>query len=93
LSISADYYERDDSRDIPIALNYNIRAKQFVFSAGLGPEIDHENGGSDTVGLGGQVGAAYDLTKFPTPVFLQAKYFVSGKEAFRGFGLYAGVRF
>jgi hypothetical protein len=93
LSFSADYYEKDSDYAIPVALNYNIRVKQFVFSAGIGAEATQNGGGNSTIGLAGQVAAAYDITTLPVPVFLQAKYFISGKNEFRGVGLFAGVRF
>jgi hypothetical protein len=94
LSISADYYVKNDSHAIPVALNYNVRAmKNWVFSAGIGAEDMVEGGGSSTIGLAGQVAAAYDFTGMTLPVFLQAKYFISGKDEFRGFGVFVGARF
>jgi len=93
LSISADYYESHGSRDIPVALNYNLRQDQFVFSAGIGP--DFRRLGTDTrVGFSGQLGVAYDFgNNTQTPFFVAGKYFFASKNELSGFGAYVGMRF
>jgi len=93
LSISGDYYEKNGDRSIPVAVNYNMRVKGYVFSAGIGAEDTTYSGGNSTIGLSGQVGASYDFSSFTFPLFLQAKYFLSGKSEFRGVGVYVGARF
>jgi hypothetical protein len=95
LSISADYYEKDDLRSIPIALNYNVRSGQIVWSAGIGVDFVRTFT-DDTTGFGGQLGATYEFanTNAPNnPFFVQAKYFFSSKSDLNGFGVYAGYRF
>jgi hypothetical protein len=95
LSISADYYEKDDLRAIPVALNYNVRSGQIVYSAGLG--VDFVRIPSDnTIGLSGQLGITYEFANANAPVnpfFVQAKYFFSSKSELNGFGVFAGYRF
>ncbi len=93
LSISGDYYEKGGDRAIPVVLNYNLRVKNYVFAVGLGAEDTSYSGGSSTIGFAGQVAASYDFTGMTLPVFLQAKYFFSGKDEFRGVGLFVGARF
>jgi hypothetical protein len=95
LSISADYYEKDDLRSIPIALNYNVRSGQIVYSAGIGVDFVRTFS-DDTTGLGGQLGIAYEFSNANSPnnpFFVQAKYFFSSKSDLNGFGVYAGYRF
>jgi hypothetical protein len=95
ISLSGDYYEKDGTRAIPIAANYNIRVNQLVFSAGVG--IDFVRLGSNSSGLSGQLGAAYEFANSGStsynPFFVQAKYFFSSKSDLSGFGVYVGYRF
>lgn len=96
LSISADYYEKDNLRAIPVAINYNLRADQFVFSGGVGVDFDRVFGDSKT-GFSGQLAATYEFSKSGTtnntPLFIQAKYFFANKTELSGFGVYLGARF
>lgn len=96
LSVSADYYEKNDLRAIPVAVNYNVRANQFVFSGGIG--IDFVRTLSDnTSGFSGQLAATYEFANSGStsnnPFFVQAKYFFSSKSDLSGFGVYVGYRF
>jgi len=91
LSLSADYYEKDSFRAIPIAINYNLRMSKLVYSIGVG--VDFDRVGSDSTGIGGQAAISYELGPSPTPVFLQLKYFVSSKSDLDGFAGYVGVKF
>lgn len=91
LGLSVDYYSHGDTSALPIVANYNIRSGQFVYSAGIG--VDFVRIGANTSGLCGQLAAAYEFGNIPTPVFVQAKYFMSSKSQLNGFGLFAGIRF
>lgn len=94
LSLSADYYESKGVRNIPVALHYNIRNGQFVYSAGVG--ADFRRIGGDGVGLHGQLSAAYEFANANspnTPFFVQAKYFFASKSVLNGLGVYFGWRF
>ncbi len=91
LSVSFDYYSKGNSSAIPIALNYNVRASQIVWHAGIG--LDIVRFGANTSGFAAQVGAAYEFGPGPTPFFLQAKYFFSSKSDLNGFGVFVGARF
>lgn len=96
LSVSGDYYEKGGARAMPIAINYNVRANQLVFSGGVG--IDFVRAfGDDSSGFSGQLAATYEFAQSgrtnSTPFFVQAKYFFSSKSDLSGIGVYAGVRF
>ena len=95
ISISADYYEKGGTRSIPVAVNYNVRNGQLVWSAGLG--VDFVRLPADnSLGLSGQLGATYEFKNGSAPYnpfFVQAKYFFSSKSELNGFGVYAGYRF
>jgi hypothetical protein len=95
LSVSFDYYEKDDLRAIPIALNYNVRSGQIVWSAGIGVDFVRTFS-DDSTGLGGQLGVTYEFANRNAPYnpfFVQAKYFLSSESDLNGFGVYAGFRF
>ncbi len=93
LSISADYYESHGSRDIPVALNYNLRQDQFVYSVGIGPDF-RRLGTDGRVGISGQLGVAYDFgNNTQTPFFVSAKYYFASKNELSGVGAYVGMRF
>lgn len=93
LGLSADYYTHgSDNSALPIVVNYNVRSGQFVYSAGLGVDFVRANFGNKS-GLAGQLGVAYEFGNMPTPVFVQAKYFISSRSELSGFGVFAGVRF
>ena len=94
LAISADYFNHGSSSDFPLALTYNLRTLDFVFGAGIGADFYNlENGGGSGTALNLQASVSYDVFKIPTPIFVQAKYFMSEKKELRTFGLYVGVRF
>lgn len=96
LSISGDFYEKGNLRAIPVAVNYNVRAQQLVFSGGIGMDFVRI-GSSDKSGFAGQLGATYEFANSGkttvNPFFVQAKYFFSSKSDLNGFGLYLGYRF
>ena len=92
--ISADYYSHGSDSDIPVALTANTRQGQFLYSVGVGPDFRNSGDLTSTgVGIGEQVAVSYEFGNTPTPVFLQAKYFLSSKPQLSGFGFYLGVRF
>lgn len=98
LGASVDYYGRSNSYNVPLALTYNVRANQLVFSGGVGFDF-WKRGGDTGTGLGGQVSATYEFggtgsaTGTGAPIFIQAKYFFANEGDLSGFGLYLGVRF
>lgn len=94
LGLSADYYGDGSNNNIPVALTYNVRSGNIVYHAGVG--IDFYAGDDTGTSLGGQVGIAYEFGnagEANKPIFLQAKYFLTNKSQFSGFGLYVGYRF
>jgi len=92
--ISADYYSHGANNDVPVALTYNIRQGQMVYSGGIGPDFRNSGDLTSTgVGLGEQISATYEFSHSSNPIFIQAKYFFSSKPELSGFGLYLGARF
>ena len=97
LGASLDYYGKDgDNRNIPLALTYNVRAQQLVFSAGLGVDFSTYRG-DDKTGLAGQIGVAYEFGQkegvTPNPLFVSAKYYFANQVDLGGFAIYVGYRF
>lgn len=97
LGVVADYYGDSDAYNIPVALTYNVRAsRNFLAFAGLGPEYGKESNGDSKISFGAQVGASYEFAtegEGNNPIFVQAKYFFSGKSDLRGFAVSVGYRF
>lgn len=92
--LSADYYAHGSDNDIPVALTYNLRQGQIVWSAGIGPEFRNSTDLTSTgVGLSEQLGVTYELGHSRTPFFVQAKYFFSSEPELSGFGFFVGARF
>lgn len=96
LSVSGDYYEKSGLRAIPVALNYNVRVNQVVFSGGIGADFVRV-ADDDSSGFAGQLGVSYEFANSGktayNPFFVQAKYFFSSKSDLNGVGLYVGYRF
>lgn len=97
LGISADYYFSGSNSNVPVALTYNIRQSQLVYSAGIGADFYNVDDVNKTgTSLGGQVGVAYEFGnagRADKPLFVQAKYFITRRSELSGFGLYLGYRF
>ena len=92
--LSADFYSHGSDNDLPVALTYNIRQGQFVYSAGIGPDFRNSTDlTGNGVGISEQLAASYDFSTGSIPLFLQAKYFFSSRPELSGFGIYLGARF
>lgn len=95
-SISADFVSKGDYRHVPVLFNYTARNNAFYYTAGLGVgfvrRVTANNDVSNTTELAYQVGVGYDFARGATPLFVEAKYFGSGKSEVNGFGVYAGIR-
>lgn len=95
ISVSADYYKKDELSAVPFAVNYNVRQGQAVFSAGIGfdtTKVNHK----DSTGFSGQLGYTYEFRNGKSannPFFLQAKYFFASKSVLNALGVFAGYRF
>jgi hypothetical protein len=93
VGISADYYGRSGYYNIPIAVTYNVRSTQLIFSAGVG--VDIYRFGSYKSGFGGQLGVQYEIgqTNAANPLFVGAKYFLANESELSGLAVYVGYRF
>ncbi len=102
-SISADWYEKSDYRNIPVLINYIGRTKEFYYFGGVGVGFTRETifnaagtrtGTQTKTALAYQAGVGYDFgSSTQTPVFLEAKYVGSSRTKLNGFGVFVGVRF
>lgn len=97
LGLSADYYFSGSNSNVPLAVTYNIRQGQLVYSAGIGADFYNIDDISKTgTSLGGQVAVAYEfghVDRMDKPLFVQAKYFITRHSELSGFGVYLGYRF
>ena len=93
LSVSIDYYRRDDTGSIPVLLNYVARSGRYFFNLGAGVAFESIPG-KDVAGFGYSAGVGYELpTSSSLPVFLQVKFLGADRSKVNGFGAYVGVRF
>lgn len=97
--VSADYYFSGSNSNIPVALTYNVRSGQLVYSAGIGVDFYNIDDINKTgTSLGGQLGVAYEFGRVQQdrpdkPLFVQAKYFITRRAELNGIGVYVGYRF
>jgi hypothetical protein len=93
-AISADFYSHSGDSDLPVALTYNLRQSQIVYTAGIGPEFRNAGDLTSTgTGIAAQLGLAFEFGTGPLPLFVQAKYFISSRPELSGLGLFVGARF
>ena len=95
-SVSVDWYQKNDYRNLPVLLNYVGRKDQFFYSAGAGVGFTRRpvtGGTKSQTELAYQVGVGYDFMKGQTPLFVEVKWHGSGESKLNGFAAYIGVRF
>jgi hypothetical protein len=92
LSVSVDWYGKNDFTNVPVLLNFVGRKDAFYYSAGAGLGFAKIPGESKTE-LAYQFSVGYDFVQGQTPAFLEARYLGSGRSDLNGFGIYAGIRF
>jgi hypothetical protein len=93
LTLSLDSFGASDWRSTPILLNYVARSNELYFTGGAGFFLVEEPRESDGARFGFQIGAGWDFLTGKTPLFVEAKYFITtSNDHFNGFGIFLGVR-
>ncbi len=96
-SISADYYQKNDFRHVPILINFIGRSDTMYYFAGAGigltREKDKLGNRKNNTGFGYQVGIGYEISKAQAPIFVEAKYVGNSRSEVNGFGVFVGIRF
>lgn len=93
LTISVESAGSGDWRTTPLMLNLVARTNELYLFGGAGVAFSEEPRESDSTRIGFQVGAGWDFLQGKTPLFVEAKYFVTTKnDHFNGYGIYLGVR-
>jgi hypothetical protein len=95
LSLSLDYYNKDDYRHTPVLVNYIGRVDQFYYTGGIGvgfTSVPTLTGSESSTDLAYSLGVGYDFQHSKLPVFAEARYFGSSKSELNGFAFYLGVR-
>lgn len=93
LSLSVDYYSRNDFSNIPVLVNYVGRSGRFGWEAGVGVGFSSLPSGDDTKFAYG-AGVSYDITSgAQLPLFVSAKFFGTESDKLNGVGVYLGIRF
>lgn len=95
-SISIDYYNKGDFRNVPVMLNFIGRTEGLYYVAGAGVGFSRVRAGTDTINgtdFTYQFGVGYEMMRGKTPLFFEAKYIGSGETRLSGWGLFVGTRF
>lgn len=94
-SLSLDYYGKGGFSNVPLLYNYVGRNPDFYYSAGAGVGFGRtQSGASDsTVDFNYQLSIGRDLNFGGSPMFVEARYFGSGRTALSGFAAVVGIRF
>jgi hypothetical protein len=92
ISITADYFNPQGNRDIPVVVMANSKTGRYTAGVGIGAE-DAQFNGNTYIRFAAQASYSYDLISKPLPIFVQAKYFYSSHSEFSGIGLFLGARF
>ncbi len=93
LTVSFESFSAGDWRAAPLLLNYVARSNELYFLAGAGLAFCEEPNESDGVRLGVQFGAGWDFMQGKTPLFVEAKYFLTtSNDHFNGLGIFFGIR-
>ena len=95
-SLSLDYTERQNFRNMPIMLNF-VSGKQVYWSVGVGAGFDRfvQDDGNTNERIRFAYGASigYNFQNTEIPLFVEAKYLGSEQPRVGGFGVYLGFRF
>ncbi len=95
-SISVDYYNKGDFRNVPVMLNYIGRGETIYYFAGAGVGFSRLTIGTNVLNstdFAYQMGIGYEIMRGKTPIFFEAKYVGSGESRLAGWGLFVGTRF
>lgn len=92
LSLSLDYYGRNNVSNVPLLLNYVGRTGQVFYSAGAGIGFN-QSPNNDKARFAYAFGLGYEFKSTSVPFFVEGKFFGNEKSELNGVGLFVGVRF
>lgn len=97
-SISVDYFNKGNLRNIPVNLNWVGRSQGIFYTVGAGVGMTRTVTAAavrqNRSAFSYQVGVGYEFNKGTgTPVFVELKYIGSSKSQLNGWGAFAGIRF
>lgn len=94
-SLSLDYYGKGGFSNVPLLYNYVGRNPDFYYSIGAGVGFGRTQSGSSdsTVDFNYQLSIGKDLNFGSQPLFVEARYFGSGRTSLSGFAAVVGIRF
>jgi hypothetical protein len=94
-SVSLDYYGKGGFSNVPLLYNYVGRNSDFYYGVGAGVGFGRtQSAGSDsTLDFNYQLSLGRDLDFGGQPLFVELRYFGSGRTALSGFSVVGGIRF
>ncbi len=95
-SVSVDYYGKGSFANVPVLYNYVGRQSDFYFSAGAGLGFGKRltpTGTDSSLDFNYQFSVGKDFNVSGRVLFLEARYFGSGRTELSGFSIVCGVRF
>lgn len=91
ISISGDYYGKNNAYVIPVMLNYVGTANEFYYSIGAGIADSH-GGGNSNWNFGYTAAIGINFSQSQTPLFLEGRFWGNSDSRFDAIGIYLGVR-
>lgn len=94
-SLSLDYYGKGGFSNVPLLYNYVGRQTDFYYSVGAGIGFGRVQSPTpdSTLDFNYQLSIGKDLNFGGNPLFVEARYFGSGRSALSGFSIVGGIRF
>lgn len=103
LTVSVDFMGKGQFQHVPVLVNYVGRRNEIYWTVGagvglvradevvsIGLPVMRETKSSTSFAY--QFGVGYDFQQGRSPVFIEARYFGSGKNAVNGLGIFLGMR-
>lgn len=95
LTVSADYYGKDNATTVPVLLNFVGHNNETYYTAGVGVGFnrfpDTAGGTNNTTRLAYQIGLGYNFQQGKSPLFLEARYWGSSNSDLNGVAVYVGI--
>ncbi len=96
LSISVDWYGKDNDSTVPVLLNFTGHNNEFYYTAGAGFGMNRQpaaGGGTDSkTKLAYQFGIGYNFQQGRSPLFVEARYWGNSESDLNGIAVYLGIR-
>lgn len=97
LSLSVDFFQKGDFRNVPVLINWTGGQSEFYYTAGIGlgftkiPTSSTTTESKSTFAYA--FGVGYNFQQGKSPLFVEVKYYGSSKSDLNGVAALVGFRF